>query len=649
MSRGIYSVLLSLLAIIVVAALLITQQGNSRAFSENIARAANDPLDTTWSTPVVISTSTGYGGGEFMAASPLNGAVQVVWAPWDGSQGGIGTTSNRSLGGPFGPEQNINDGTDGLISFAHDNLGRRHLTSWIWPQGSPLCDYYKQFDTDGNLILSETIPGSCDPTAPRKMGAVAVDSNLIVHILLGRNGQAGSLRYWERNNKGVWIVQNEAVPTSCSVGDLALTVSTTGTVMAAIKDCAASGQGSDIYTAVRTPPGNWQLDNISSECCTGCPDTSGAYLPQLAPDPSGGIRAAWVDGRCTAGGPTDIYYREWVPGSGWTSQPIVQVVNNIGLSYWPSIAVDAAGEAHIAWADDYQSPISYYRIFYSHGHGSVFSAPEVPFDSSSPPSWSRDPHLDFAFNAVHIIFISARDGPDPKPYYSYTNTSAPTPTATPTLAPPPCPSAQFKDVCPGTTFYTNVVNLADAGIISGYNSAPPCPNSLWIPCFLPNNSATRGQVSKIIVLGADLPINTAGGPHFTDVPTTSAFYQYIETMYNAGIIGGYTTSCPSGPPCFRPTNNVTRGQLSKMASIAFNFNEAVSGQTFEDVPTSSTFYAYIERLSGRGVINGYACGGAGEPCVPPENRPYFRPNSNVTRGQITRIVDFCRQQAPGAR
>jgi hypothetical protein len=62
------------------------------------------------------------------------------------------------------------------------------------------------------------------------------------------------------------------------------------------------------------------------------------------------------------------------------------------------------------------------------------------------------------------------------------------------------------------------------------------------------------------------------------------------------------------------------------------------------VPPSSTFYPYIQRLNGRGIINGYACGSPGEPCVAPQNRPYFRPNNNVTRGQISKIVDLCRQQ-----
>jgi hypothetical protein len=52
----------------------------------------------------------------------------------------------------------------------------------------------------------------------------------------------------------------------------------------------------------------------------------------------------------------------------------------------------------------------------------------------------------------------------------------------------------------------------------------------------------------------------------------------------------------------------------------------------------STFHRWIERLSTRGILGGYPCGEAGESCVSPANRPYFRPNNNVTRGQLSQIV-----------
>jgi hypothetical protein len=119
---------------------------------------------------------------------------------------------------------------------------------------------------------------------------------------------------------------------------------------------------------------------------------------------------------------------------------------------------------------------------------------------------------------------------------------------------------------------------------------------------------------------------------FSDVPQGSTFYANIRCLACRGIINGY----PDGT--FKPNANVTRGQLSKIVSNSAGFNDTQSTQMYQDVAVGSTFFQFIGRLASRGFINGYACGGAGEPCVPPGNLPYFRPNANATRGQTSKIV-----------
>jgi hypothetical protein len=59
--------------------------------------------------------------------------------------------------------------------------------------------------------------------------------------------------------------------------------------------------------------------------------------------------------------------------------------------------------------------------------------------------------------------------------------------------------------------------------------------------------------------------------------------------------------------------------------------------TFTDVPVSNTFYPFVRCLACQGIISGYECGGAGEPCNANDD-PYFRPNNPVTRGQLAKIV-----------
>jgi hypothetical protein len=214
-----------------------------------------------------------------------------------------------------------------------------------------------------------------------------------------------------------------------------------------------------------------------------------------------------------------------------------------------------------------------------------------------------------------------------------TSTSTRTATATATETPHPCTVA-FNDVPPESTFYPYVMCLACKGIVGGYEDGT----------FRPNNSVTRGQLSKIVsnAAGFNEPV---GAQTFEDVVPGSTFYEFIERMASRDITGGYTCGgagepcvAPGNRPYFRPNGNATRGQRSKIVSEAAGFNEPVGGQMFEDVVPGSTFYVWIERLALRGVISGYPCGEAGEPCISPENKPYFRPGNNATRGQTAKIV-----------
>jgi hypothetical protein len=147
----------------------------------------------------------------------------------------------------------------------------------------------------------------------------------------------------------------------------------------------------------------------------------------------------------------------------------------------------------------------------------------------------------------------------------------------------------------------------------------------------PTNTATLTATLTVAPVASSTP--TACTVSFTDVPPGSTFYTFIRCLACKGIINGY----PDGT--FKPGNNVTRGQLSKIVSNSAGFNDVPTGQQFQDVPVGSTFYVYIYRLSSRGFINGYPCGAppAGA-CVPPGNLPYFLPNANSTRGQISKIV-----------
>ena len=166
--------------------------------------------------------------------------------------------------------------------------------------------------------------------------------------------------------------------------------------------------------------------------------------------------------------------------------------------------------------------------------------------------------------------------------------------------------------------------LACHGVISGYADGT----------FRPYADTTRSQMVKIVVLGFQKPITTpAGGAYtFTDVPPANPFFSVIETAAALNIVSGYNCGGPGEPcdsqnrPYFRPFASVTRGQLSKIDTVAAGWAlRNPASATFTDVPPGSAFYTFVETAVCHGVVSGYG-------------DQTFRPYNNATRGQIAKIV-----------
>jgi len=205
-----------------------------------------------------------------------------------------------------------------------------------------------------------------------------------------------------------------------------------------------------------------------------------------------------------------------------------------------------------------------------------------------------------------------------------TGTVSPTVPSVSSVTATPC-TIQFSDVTdPGAYYYVGVYYLACHGVISGYSDGT----------FRPFNQTTRGQLAKIVALGFHLPITPppANGHSFSDVPADDVFFPYVESAAAAGLVSGYTCG-GAGEPCdtaarpyYRPSANVTRGQLAKIVVRAAGWallSPPVA--TFTDVPVSNVFYPYVETAACHGILSGY-------------NDGSFRPGNPATRGQIAKIV-----------
>ncbi len=207
----------------------------------------------------------------------------------------------------------------------------------------------------------------------------------------------------------------------------------------------------------------------------------------------------------------------------------------------------------------------------------------------------------YAGQTVRIEFLVHEDGAVDDTYMYVddvqliTACSTTTPGSTSTNTPVSTSTAQPTNTVPAAT------NTAQAGTAT---STVPAPT----------NTSSVATATTVPPVATETP--TACTLSFRDVPVGSTFYPFIRCLACKGIINGY----PDGT--FRPGNNVTRGQLSKIVSNSAGFSDNQTTQMFQDVPVGSTFYQYIGRLASRGFINGYPCGAppAGQ-CVPPATYP----------------------------
>jgi hypothetical protein len=147
----------------------------------------------------------------------------------------------------------------------------------------------------------------------------------------------------------------------------------------------------------------------------------------------------------------------------------------------------------------------------------------------------------------------------------------------------------YQDVPPTDTFYPWINRLSNGGIMEGYPcgghgpqaNAEPCQPPENLPYFRPYDSATRGQITKVVVSTAVQVLGwTLLNPDsntFEDVQVGSPFFQFVETAYAHQLVAGYPCGTrpagrcvpPANKPYFLPSNNVTRGQAAKMVSNTF--------------------------------------------------------------------------------
>lgn len=164
-------------------------------------------------------------------------------------------------------------------------------------------------------------------------------------------------------------------------------------------------------------------------------------------------------------------------------------------------------------------------------------------------------------------------------------------------------AATFKDVSEKHSYYTVISEMADKGIISGYEDGT----------FKPNEQINRQHAALLINNAVTLPTTTST-KHFKDIPTTHPYFKAIQSLQTANLIQ------PDTKGNFNPTQPLTRGEMAKIIATAYNL-EVKANYTFKDVK-GSEYEDYVNALYSNGVTAGYEDG-------------TFKPNAPLTRAHYT--------------
>jgi len=143
----------------------------------------------------------------------------------------------------------------------------------------------------------------------------------------------------------------------------------------------------------------------------------------------------------------------------------------------------------------------------------------------------------------------------------------------------------------------------------------------------PNNPITRAEVATVFYrLLLETYLDGNAETKFSDVPQDAWYSLAIATLTNLGILKGYDDGT------FKPNNPITRAEFATVAA-RFDKLTLVNSIAFNDVPPSHWAVDSINSAFAKGWINGYTDG-------------TFRPSQNITRAEVTRIVNTMLNRLP---
>lgn len=184
----------------------------------------------------------------------------------------------------------------------------------------------------------------------------------------------------------------------------------------------------------------------------------------------------------------------------------------------------------------------------------------------------------------------------------------------------PLGNRPFRDIYPTHWAYDYIVDLKEAGVVSGYEGG----------YFWPESAVTRAEFLKMLMEGLELSVSTSqvGMNPFTDVRAGTWYFPYVKAAKTLGLVEGYVNGT------FHPSASINRAEA---VHLALNLSDMAPLRTwespspFKDVYSGNWFGASVSSAFRLDLIGGYPDG-------------TFRPANDLTRAEAARIVSSIRSR-----
>jgi hypothetical protein len=548
----------------------------------------------------VNSATTSYFGAAPSVASDPAGNFVVAWSSYGQDGSGYGVSGQRydASGVPRGSEFQINTFTPSFQrrpSLASDAAGN-FVVVWLsqGQDGSEWGVFGQRFDASGAPRGSEFQVNTY--TTGYQYG-LAVASNAAGNFVVvwSSYGQDGSYNgVFGQRYAATGVPQGSEfqvnTQTSSAESDPSVASDAAGNFVVAWQSYGQDGSAFGVFAQRYDSSGVPQGSEFQVNTYT----TGQQWFPAAASDAAGNFVVAWFSDGLDGSAFGVFAQRYDASGAPFGSELQVNTYTT-GGQFLPSVASNAGGDFVVAWTSEGQDG-SGYGVFAQRYVGITPAALAVdPMGNGVletgesvevKPSWRNVSGQSQTFDGVASNFTGpAAAG------VSYQLQDA---------------TGSYGTVPDGTT-----AMCSDCyGVEVQSTGTRPAPH--WDATLL----ETAGNATKTWKLHV--------GESFTDVPKTSGYYRFVETLLHKSITGGCTASS------YCPASTSSRQQMSIFALVAKEgavYTPPACGATpmFADVPVASPYCKWVEELARRGVVGG--CGGGN-----------FCPTGGVTRAQMPIFV-----------